>query len=216
MITKYGIGIVITSWIIFLVFLALSYYFRQPILIGLAIVSGLFSLFNLLFFRDPQRVIPQNPAAILSPADGKIVQVTEIEENEFFRDRVIRISIFLSVFDVHVNRSPITGKVEHFEYRRGDFRAAFKEDASLENEQTVIGIVDEKGRKVMFTQIAGLIARRIVCELREGYDTQAGQKIGMIRYGSRVDIYFEPEAVDIHIKTGDRVKGGESIIGEFK
>ncbi len=216
MITKYGIGIVITSWIIFLVFLALSYYFRQPILIGLAIVSGLFSLFNLLFFRDPQRVIPQNPAAILSPADGKIVQVTEIEENEFFRDRVIRISIFLSVFDVHVNRSPITGKVEHFEYRRGDFRAAFKEDASLENEQTVIGIVDEKGRKVMFTQIAGLIARRIVCELREGYDAQAGQKIGMIRYGSRVDIYFEPEAVDIHIKTGDRVKGGESIIGEFK
>jgi len=215
-ITKYGVGIVITSWIIFLIFFMLSYHFRQPILIGLAIVCGLFSLFNLLFFRDPQRVIPQNPDAILTPGDGKIVQITEVQEDDFFHCRVKRVSIFLSVFDVHVNRSPVTGKVEHFEYRRGDFRAAFKEDASLDNEQTLIGIVDEKGRKVMFTQIAGLIARRIVCELREGHKTLAGQKMGMIRYGSRVDIYFEPDAVDILIKTGDRVKGGESIIGEFK
>ena len=216
MITKYGLGIVITSWLIFLVFLVLGYFFRQPVLIGLTILTGLFSLFNLLFFRDPLRVIPQNPDAILSPGDGKIVQITEVQEETFFKTRVQRVSIFLSVFDVHVNRSPISGKVEHFEYRRGDFRAAFKEDASLDNEQTVIGIVDDKGRKVMFTQIAGLIARRIVCELREGQKTQAGQKMGMIRYGSRVDVYFEPDLVDIRVKTGDRVKGGESIIGEFK
>jgi len=215
-ITKYGLGIVITSWLIFLVFLVLGYFFRQPVLIGLTILTGLFSLFNLLFFRDPLRVIPQNPDAILSPGDGKIVQITEVQEETFFKTRVQRVSIFLSVFDVHVNRSPISGKVEHFEYRRGDFRAAFKEDASLDNEQTVIGIVDDKGRKVMFTQIAGLIARRIVCELREGQKTQAGQKMGMIRYGSRVDVYFEPDLVDIRVKTGDRVKGGESIIGEFK
>ena len=216
MITKYGLGIVVSSWMIFVVFLALSFYYRHPILIILAVVSGLFSVFNILFFRDPQRTIPQNPNAILSPADGKIVQITDVEERDFFKTRVKRVSIFLSIFNVHVNRSPISGKVEHFEYRRGAFLPAFKDDASLENEQTAIGIVDEQGRKVMFTQIAGLIARRIVCELREGHTTEAGIRMGMIRYGSRADVYFLTDEVDIKVKTGDKVTGGESIIGEFK
>jgi len=215
-ITKYGLGIVISSWIIFLVFLVLSYYYRQPVLITLAVLSGLFSIFNLVFFRDPQRTIPQNPNAIISPADGKIIQITEVEEHDFFKSRVKRVSIFLSVFNVHVNRSPISGKVEHFQYHRGAFLPAFKDAASLENEQTAIGIVNEQGQKVMFTQIAGLIARRIVCELREGYTTEAGVRMGMIRYGSRVDVYFLNDEVDIKVKMGDRVTGGESIIGEFK
>lgn len=216
MITKYGLGIVITSWIIFLVFLVLSYYYRQPILITLAVLSGLFSVFNLLFFRDPQRTVPQNPNAIISPADGKIIQITEVDEHDFFKSRVKRVSIFLSVFNVHVNRSPVSGKVEHFRYHYGAFLPAFKDDASLENEQTAIGIIDEKGRKVMFTQIAGLIARRIVCDLREGYSTEAGARMGMIRYGSRVDVYFLDGEVDLKVEMGDKVRGGESIIGEFK
>lgn len=216
MITKYGLGIVITSWIIFLVFFTLSYYYRQPVLITLAVLSGVFGIFNLVFFRDPQRTIPQNPIAIISPADGKIIQITEVDEHDFFKSRVKRVSIFLSIFNVHVNRSPISGKVEHFQYHRGAFLAAFKNDASLENEQTAIGIINEQGQKVMFTQIAGLIARRIVCDLREGYTTEAGVKMGMIRYGSRVDVYFLNDEVDIKVKMGDRVTGGESIIGEFK
>jgi len=215
-ITKYGLSIVITSWMVFLVFLSLSFFYRQPILIILAVLSGFFSLFNLLFFRDPQRIIPGNPDAIISPADGKILQITDVEEKDFFKTRVKRVSIFLSIFNVHVNRSPISGKVEHFKYHRGAFLPAFKDDASLENEQTAIGIIDKQGRKVMFTQIAGLIARRIVCDLREGYTTNAGSKMGMIRYGSRVDVYFMNDEVDMKVKTGDKVSGGESIIGEFK
>jgi phosphatidylserine decarboxylase len=216
MITKYGLGIVIGSWIFFIVFLVLSYYYRQPVLITLAILSGLFSIFNLLFFRDPQRTIPQNPNAIISPADGKIIQITDINEQDFFKSKVKRVSIFLSIFNVHVNRSPVSGKVEHFRYHHGAFLPAFKDDASLENEQTAIGIIDEKGRKVMFTQIAGLIARRIVCDLREGYTTKAGARMGMIRYGSRVDVYFLNDEVDLKVNTGDKVTGGETIIGEFK
>ncbi len=215
-ITKYGLGLVIGSWTIFFTFFLLMIFFRQPVLIVLTIITALFSIFNLVFFRDPDRTIPVDPEAILSPADGKVIQITRVREAEFFQAEVQRISIFLSVFNVHVNRSPIGGTVEHFTYRRGKFLPAFKEDASLDNEQSAIGIVDIKGRKVMFTQIAGIIARRIICILREGYPTRAGDRMGMIRFGSRVDVYFLEEQVDLKVKPGDVVKGGESIIGVFK
>ena len=215
-ITRYGVTLVVGSWLVFGVFLLLALKFRQPVLIILAILCGIFSVFNLYFFRDPQRTVPENPDAILSPADGKVVQITEIEENDFFKDRVTRISIFLSVFNVHVNRVPISGKVEYFRYHPGKFIAAFREKASLDNEQTVIGIVDSSGRKVMFRQIAGIIARRIVCDLREGHRVTAGERMGMIRYGSRVDVFFRPEEVELKIKKGDKVTGGETIIGVFR
>jgi phosphatidylserine decarboxylase len=215
-ITKFGIGLVIGSWTVFLIFLFLSFMVKQPVIITIAIITGMFSLFNMLFFRDPERQIPQDPHNILSPADGKIVLITEVAENEFFETEVARISIFLSIFDVHVNRSPISGKVEYFRYHRGSFMPAFREDASNENEQAAIGIIDDEGRKLMFTQIAGIIARRIVCVLREGYETKAGDRMGMIRYGSRVDVYYMKDKVDLRVKVGDRVKGGSSIIGVFK
>lgn len=179
-------------------------------------LTGIFSIFNLLFFRDPERKIPADSNLLLSPADGKVIQIVEVKENNFFHSQVMRLSIFLSVFNVHVNRSPISGRVEYFVYHRGSFRPAFKEKASLENEQTAIGIVDEKGHKIMFTQIAGIIARRIVCDLREGYHTRAGERMGMIRYGSRVDVYFLKEEVELKVEVGDAVKGGESILGVFR
>lgn len=185
-------------------------------IIAIAIITGIFGAFNMLFFRDPERQIPQDSHNILSPADGKIVLITEVTENVFFGAEVARISIFLSIFDVHVNRSPISGKVDYFRYLRGSFIPAFREGASYENEQTSIGIIDHKGRKVMFTQIAGIIARRIVCVLREGYQTKAGDRMGMIRYGSRVDVYYMKDEVALRVKVGDRVKGGVSIIGVFK
>lgn len=215
-ITKFGLGLVLGSWVIFTIFLVLAYVIRQPVLVILTILVGLFSLFNLFFFRDPERTIPQDLNLILSPADGKIIQVALVRENEFFKSQVKRVSIFLSVFDVHVNRVPISGTVDYFRYNKGSFLPAFNEKASLDNEQSAIGIIDSLGHKLMFTQIAGIIARRIVCTLREGYDVRAGDRMGMIRYGSRVDIYFNENEVDLKITLGDRVKGGETIIGVFK
>ncbi len=215
-ITRYGIALVAGSWAVFIIFLLLALKFRQPVLIVMAVLTGIFSLFNMYFFRDPERTVPEDPNAILSPADGKVVQITEVREDDFFKAPVTRVSIFLSVFNVHVNRVPISGKVEYFRYLPGKFIAAFNEKASLDNEQTVIGIVDSNGRKVMFKQIAGIIARRIVCILREGHRVTSGERMGMIRYGSRVDVFFRPEEVELKVKKGDKVTGGETIIGVFR
>jgi phosphatidylserine decarboxylase len=215
-VTKFGIGLVVTSWIIFIIFFVLVFLLKNPVLLVLSIIAGVFSIFNLFFFRDPERKIPLEPNVIISPADGKIIQIAEIIENEFFQTQVRRVSIFLSVFNVHVNRVPITGKVGYFRYHKGSFLPAFKEKASEDNEQTVIGITDSSGRKIMFTQIAGIIARRIVCTLREGHQVKAGERMGMIRYGSRVDVFFNPNEVDLKIHIGDKVKGGETILGVFK
>jgi phosphatidylserine decarboxylase len=190
--------------------------FRQPVLYIMSGLTGIFSIFNLGFFRDPDRIIPDNPDAIIAPADGKVVAIQSVNEPEFFNTEVCRISIFLSVFNVHVNRSPFSGTVEHFAYRAGAFLPAFKPDASLENEQTAIGIMGNRQKKVMFTQIAGIIARRIICHLREGFKTKAGDRMGMIRYGSRVDVYFLDNEVDIKVKINDRVKAGETILGIFR
>jgi phosphatidylserine decarboxylase len=210
------LDIVVTTWIAFIVFLILTLIFSGPVLLTITILAGLFAVFNLSFFRDPERKIPDNPDAIVSPADGKVVLIEKVNEKEFFDADVMRVSIFLSVFNVHVNRSPISGKVEHFAYKVGAFLQAFRREASVENEQTAIGIIDTKNRKVMFTQIAGILARRIICRLREGHETRVGDRMGMIRYGSRVDVYFLENEVDISVKINDRVKGGESIIGVFK
>ena len=215
-ITRDGLDIVVTTWVVFIVFLILTLIFNGPVLLTVTILAGLFAVFNLSFFRDPERKIPDNPDAIVSPADGKVVLIEKVNEKKFFDTDVMRVSIFLSVFNVHVNRSPISGKVEHFAYKVGAFLQAFRREASVENEQTSIGIIDEKNRKVMFTQIAGILARRIICRLREGHTTQIGDRMGMIRYGSRVDVYFLENEVDISVKINDRVKGGESIIGVFK
>lgn len=215
LITKYGLGLVLGSWALFAVFLLLAFLFRQPALLIVTGIVFIFSIFNLAFFRDPERVIPDNPQAILSPADGKIIQIEEVNESEFFNSNVTRVSIFLSVFNVHVNRVPVSGRVDYFKYNQGKFLPAFQEKASLDNEQTAIGITREDGQKVMFTQIAGIIARRIICELREGHTVTAGERMGMIRYGSRVDVYFPTAAVELKVKIGDKVTGGESIIGEF-
>ncbi|GAB4365630.1 MAG: phosphatidylserine decarboxylase family protein [Calditrichia bacterium] len=217
MVSKYSIGLVVGSWIIFFVFLALAIFTKHAVLIVMTALTGIFSIFNLYFFRDPERQIPNDPRAILSPADGKVIQITEVDEREFFKQKVTRLSIFLSVFDVHINRVPISGRVEFFRYRPGRFLPAFQKDAPLENEQTAIGIVGEKNRAVLFTQVAGILARRIVCTLREGYEVTAGERMGMIRYGSRTDVYFPAgDAIEIRVKVGDRVKGGETILGVFR
>jgi len=214
LIAKDGLGLVLGSFVVFLIVAVLWWFFRHPVLYYAMLILGIFSVFNLYFFRDPERQPPDNSLSVLSPADGKVVVVTEVEEPEYFKDRVKQISIFLSVFNVHVNRVPISGKVDYFRYHRGRFLAAFKEKASLENEQTAIGIMDEAGHRVLFKQIAGIIARRIVCHLREGFKVKAGERMGMIRYGSRVDVFVPLEA-RIMVKKGQKVKGGETILALF-
>ena len=215
-IAKYGLGFVISSWLVFFLLFLITYFTKQPALTIMTVLIGIFAFFNVWFFRDPERLIPNDPNAILSPADGKVIQIAEVNEGIFFKTKVKRISIFLSVFNVHVNRVPVSGKVEYFNYHKGSFLPAFKEKASLENEQTVIGIVTSEGKKILFTQIAGIIARRIICDLREGNQVTAGERMGMICYGSRVDIYFLDGEVAVKVKEDEKVKGGESIIGVFK
>jgi phosphatidylserine decarboxylase len=156
------------------------------------------------FFRDPERPIPVGPVA-LSPADGKVVAV--VPEGE----RHTRISIFLNVFDVHVNRAPISGVITGKEYRKGKFLVASGEIASAENEQNILTIRAEDGTKVVFKQIAGLIARRIVCTKEVGDAVQAGERIGLIKFGSRVDVIFGPEWY-VEVSPGTRVSAGTSVL----
>ena len=164
------------------------------------------ALFSLWFFRDPEREVPAGPGVVVSPADGKVVALTEDAEGP-------SIAIFLSVFDVHVNRAPIAGRVETVAYRPGSFRAAFDEAAGEINERNEIVIAGETGR-VRVRQIAGLIARRIVCRVAVGDRLEAGQRFGMIRFGSRTDLRLPPGSA-VQVGLGDRVRGGESVVGRL-
>jgi phosphatidylserine decarboxylase len=173
----------------------------------LAVPPLLLALFFLWFFRDPRRAIPDQAGAIVSPADGVI---TEAEWVETTLGSKLRVSIFLNVFDVHVNRSPIAGTVKLVEYREGGFMNAMTPESSLTNEQTLIQI-EGAGYEVSFKQIAGLLARRIVCNLKAGDVVARGQRIGMIKFGSRCDVLMPAEAT-LKVKTGARVKGGSSVL----
>ena len=167
----------------------------------------LLALFFLWFFRDPQRTIPAGEGQIVSPADGV---VTEAEWVETTLGSRLRLSIFLNVFDVHVNRSPIAGTVKLVEYREGGFMNAMKPESGLTNEQTMIQI-EGSGYEVALKQIAGLLARRIVCNLKAGDRVERGQRIGLIKFGSRCDVLLPAEAT-LKVKTGMRVKGGATVL----
>jgi phosphatidylserine decarboxylase len=156
------------------------------------------------FFRDPERLLPVGPVA-LSPADGRVMSV--ISE----ADRRTRVSIFLNIFDVHVNRSPISGVVTDVTYQRGKFLVASRGIASAENEQNIITVQAEDGTVVVFSQIAGLIARRIVCTKKAGDTVTAGERVGLIKFGSRVDVYFGPEW-RVEVGVGSRVSAGSSVL----
>jgi phosphatidylserine decarboxylase len=213
MIAPDGVKIIVITLLIFVLFIIVTYFF--PILL-LKILSGIVAivfLFNFYFFRDPERNKPDGNDFILSPADGTVVLIEEVEEPYYFKSKVRRVSIFLSVFNVHINRMPVSGKVEFLKYKKGKFLVAFEDKASEENEQSIIGIQHKKG-KILFKQIAGIIARRIVYHVTEGDTVNAGDRFGLIRYGSRVDMFF-PENVELKVSLKDKVYGGETIIGEF-
>ena len=172
--------------------------------------AGVFLLlvaaFVAFFFRNPKRELPSDPKLIVSPADGRIVKIEKA-------GNVTKMSIFLSIFNVHVNRSPIAGRIEALDYKKGKFKAAFDHAASVENESNIIMVGDGR-TKIVFTQIAGLIARRIVFWKRVGDPVARGELVGLIRFGSRVDVLF-PAGTEATAKIGDRVKGGSSPIGRI-
>ena len=172
-----------------------------------AILVLLLAAFVAFFFRNPDREVPSDPRVIVSPADGRVVKVERV-------GNVTRLSIFLSIFNVHVNRSPIAGRIEAIDYRPGKFKAAFNHAASVENERNVI-MVAQGNVKLVFTQIAGLIARRIVCWKKVGDTVAKGELIGLIRFGSRVDVLF-PAGTDVTVERGARVRGGSTPIGIIK
>ena len=173
----------------------------------LVLIPILLACFFLWFFRDPARAIPAMPGQIVSPADGL---VTEAEWIELPSGSRLRLSIFLNVFDVHVNRSPVSGVVKLCEFRKGRFMNAMKAESVLENEQTLI-VIDAGDYEISFKQIAGLLARRIVCRLKEGDRVERGQRIGLIKFGSRCDVLLPAEA-NLKVKTGMRVVGGSTVL----
>ena len=169
-------------------------------------------VFVTAFFRNPQRTIPADSKAVVSPADGKVIEVKEIDERDFLKCRAIRICVFMNVFNVHVNRIPFGGRVKRVRYFPGKFFVASLDKASEENERNAVLIEGKGGVSVLVIQIAGLVARRIVSYLKEGDTVKTGDRFGLIRFGSRLDLYL-PTTCAVKVKVGDTVRGGETIMG---
>jgi phosphatidylserine decarboxylase len=178
-----------------------------PALLGVAV-----TLFICYFFRDPDRVVPERPGAVVSPADGKVIRVSPTQTSRYTDGPALKISIFMSVFNVHVNRIPYAGKVTKIAYHPGKFFSANLDKASKDNEQNAVSLRTEEGRHIIFVQIAGLVARRIICRLQEGEDVRRGERFGMICFGSRLDVYLPPD-FKTEVKAGDRVFAGASVLG---
>jgi len=178
----------------------------------LTLLGILFTLFIAYFFRNPKRKIPSLQNIILSPADGRIIHLGECEEDRFLKKGALKVSIFMSLFDVHINRAPVSGKVLEMSYHPGQFLLANAEKSSLLNEQNAFILETEDKFKILLVQIAGFVARRIVCYAKAGDTLRIGEIFGMIKFGSRIDLYLSPE-VKLVVSIGQHVKGGESIIG---
>jgi len=206
-IAREGYPLIITAAVL----AALAWALGWP-LIG--VMLALVALAMAGFFRDPERIIPAGENLILSPADGKVVSIAPASHSGLFKDAATRISIFLSPLDVHINRMPVAGRVAALNYQPGSFLAAYKAEASERNEQNALNIINGGGRAVGVVQIAGVLARRIVCRVRQGQNLGRGERFGLIMFGSRTDTYL-PEGCSVEVVEGQRVKGGETILGRF-
>ncbi|NYE56826.1 phosphatidylserine decarboxylase family protein [Carboxydothermus ferrireducens] len=181
----------------------------------LGLLVFLLFLFVVFFFRNPRRTIPEDEKAIISPADGVVLDVAEVNASHYLKGPAVKISIFLSIFDVHVNRAPVEGRVEYVYYREGKFLPAFKSHASEINERNYIGIKNPY-LQVLVVQITGFIARRIVSYVKPGDILKKGQLLGMIKFGSCTEIYLPKETVEVLVQKGQRVYGGITVIGRIK
>jgi phosphatidylserine decarboxylase len=192
--------------------LYVSLYYLVPAFVALA-------AFVLYFFRDPQREPPPGAENILAPADGRVVEIAEVNEREFLGEPAVKVGIFLSLFDVHINRAPCGGEVEYLRYERGKFFNALRRKAARFNENNAIGIAEggAGGRRVLVRQIAGRVARRIVCACTVGQEVEPGEKIGMIKFGSRTELYVPLSQLgELQVTLGEKVRAGESVLGTFR
>lgn len=180
------------------------------VLLGASLFFLMITFFMLFFFRDPERAIPEGKGIFVSPADGKVILVKDVHEKEHFNSDVKEISIFMSPLDVHVNRAPCDGKVSVVRYSPGKFMAAYRDDASVKNENIVMVLDGEKDR-VLVRQVAGFVARRAVCRVKVGDVLRRGERYGLIKFSSRLDVYL-PKDVQIKVRPGDKVKAGETVI----
>ncbi|MGW8285971.1 MAG: phosphatidylserine decarboxylase family protein [Candidatus Deferrimicrobiaceae bacterium] len=189
--------------------------FVWPRTLPASIFGILITVFVGWFFRNPGRFPPALPGAVISPADGKIVYAGDNPPGRYFGEPGKRVSVFMSLFDVHVNRAPVSGRVVSVQYHPGKFLVASVEKASLANEQNGVLIETPEGRRVAYVQIAGFVARRVVCDVAPGDTVRAGQRVGIICFGSRVDILL-PASASLNVRVGDRVRAGESVVGVMK
>ncbi len=180
----------------------------------LAVFSSLLTLFVIAFFRDPERSIPPGEKAVLSPADGKIIQVEPCWEEHLLKGPSLKVSIFMSLFNAHVNRIPLTGRIIEISYQAGRFIRANLDKASGMNEQNALMIETPEGTRLLFVQIAGFIARRIVCWVKKGDEVERGCRFGMIRFGSRLDVYL-PRETQLQVRVGQKALAGETILGHL-
>ncbi|MCD6419845.1 MAG: phosphatidylserine decarboxylase family protein [Synergistetes bacterium] len=178
------------------------------------IVASIFFLFSLYFFRDPERKLPSLSAtAVISPADGKIIGIQEVQEEKFLKEKRLKLSIFMSLFDVHVNRSPIDGVVKGIEHVPGRKEPAYKEDSSEVNERNYL-VLEKEGLSLLIVQVAGIVARRIRCHVKVGDFLTRGERFGMIMFGSRVDVYL-PLSAEVKVVMGEKVRAGETVLAEL-
>jgi phosphatidylserine decarboxylase len=199
--------VIALAWAVPLVFFLAGW--TIPTAIGIAL-----AVFVTSFFRDPERTIPADPGAIVAPADGRVVKVADVHDDRFLHGPARLVCIFMSPLNVHVNRVPASGRVTDVRYNSGKYFRAFADKASLENEQNAILMQDSSGRSICFVQIAGFIARRIVCRLRSGDEVVRGQRFGLIMFGSRADIYL-PRETEVCVQVGDNARGGETVIARW-
>lgn len=213
---RYGSDVVAFVLISCVVIVLVSFFVPSlPVKIILDLIALFAAGFTIYFFRDPDRT-PQMSGddMVIAPADGKVVYVGEVEEPEFLKTRAKMVSIFMSPVNVHVNRIPLNGTVKFLKYIKGEYLVAFDEKSSDRNERMLIGI-ENKGQRVLFKQIAGFIARRIICELSDGQSVKAGERFGMIKFGSRVDVLL-PLNCDVKVKLDDKTIGGGTVLGVLK
>ncbi len=214
---KEGKGILV--WTPF-VLLLIYYFFHKKAegtfhqSMGFIVVSAAFYLWLLYFFRDPYRIIHTQDQYILGPADGKVLSIQRVYEGEYLQEERIRISIFMSPFNVHVNRFPMSGRIVFFKYHPGKYFLAFHPKASTHNERTTIVLENEEGMQILFRQIAGFMARRVKFYFKEGEEVEQGQKCGFIKFGSRAEVYVPVDA-DIRVAVGTKVKGGITVLAKL-
>ncbi|GAB4432950.1 MAG: phosphatidylserine decarboxylase family protein [bacterium] len=202
-----GVALTLVSLSLSLLFYAIGYY-------KVGFLFGLFTAFNLFFFRNPKRYAPAGNN-VVAPADGEVILIKEVFEDRFLKKDATKISIFMSIFNVHVNRAPVSGEVVDVLHEEGRFFSANLDKATEDNEKNYVLIKSEAGFPVLVVQVAGLIARRIVCDVGKGDIVNKGEPYGLICYGSRLDIYL-PKEIEVKIAVKDKTRAGETIIGEFK